>query len=434
MLTVFAAAHTPRLTYVLNIVFGAGNYCVTASAEAYLAAELPALCYDVRYLGRGIHVPPCGLLEERQHRAFVPPLGATVDGLPILFPAPDTKLGFDVLGALFYVLSRYEEFGSKEVDAHGRYLPTASVLYRMGCMERPIADEWANLLCSHLQHMQCPRRGKILLTHDIDTPYRYRYRGVLLTSLLLLRDLVMRKRGEAVHRLKCVLRLMPDPYFNIETMVQADREAGFEPVLFLHCGRYGRYDRKHLIPSWSYRRLLRRLAREGVRLGLHPSYRAGSNTRRIGKERDRFAKQTGQMPALTRQHYLRFLVPSTPRALLDNGFTDDYSLGYSSCIGFRAGTCRPFPYFDLGFNVGTELMLHPLICMDVTLLRDRKCTPAQAKTEYLRLAKLCLHYGGEAVFLIHNSSLSEQDEWAGWDTSYKELLHDLRLLKTTYQS
>ncbi len=439
MILIYAPSPTPRLVYAMQQALLGAPMRLTENLDEYRSSALPGICYHPDSAGRGLHIVPCGLLGERKYRTLSPETGELPDGTPVLFPTPGTALGFDLPSALFFLLSRYEEYGSKQLDEHRRFLPENSVLHRMDCLDRPIADEWRLRLFREIQRCfpdwEPPRpKGRVLPTHDIDLPYRYRCRGILRTAGAWMRDLLRKDFPEALQRLKCVCHLSPDPYFNLPTLAQADREAGYDPIFFIHCGPCGKYDRKDRIASRSYRQVLRHLAEEKYRLGLHPSYKSDSDPRHIAAERKAFAAQTGKAAELSRQHYLRFRIPHTPRALLEAGLTDDYSLGYSSCTGFRAGTCHPFPYFDLGFNVPTELILHPLIAMDVTLQRDMHLSPPDAEAELIRLARTCLGVGGEFIFLVHNSSLAEKDVWKGWRHAYLHLLTELRSLEQAYST
>lgn len=436
MLTIYSTSYTPRLSFVLHFFLDSEEFHVTDSREAYLAAERPALCYARKPLGRGVHIVPCGLLAERSHHFEQPPVGRDAAGTPVLYPDSASDMGFDPLGAAFFLLARCEEYGSKQRDAHGRYLPEQSVLATMGCMERPIVDEWALELRRRIR-AACPgalpreRRGRIVMTHDIDLPYRYRARGPLHTLGALGRDLLLLRRpGEALRRMRSILHLDPDPYFNLEALAHADRAAGLPSLFFVHCGPCGRYDRKDRMPSLAYRRTLRRMAQGGQDIGLHPSYETWNDPPKMAAEKHCLEQRLKQKVSASRQHYLRFRVPQTPRALLTCELTDDYSLGYSTQPGFRAGTARPFPYFDLGFNVGTELILHPLAAMDVTLQRDLHLSAPAAAEKMLSLARTALSVGGDCCLLIHNSTLGGVDkDWAGWPEMYPALLCKLKALE-----
>lgn len=435
MLTVYSRSHTPRLSYVLRFFLDSEEFRVTDSPEAYLAAERPAICYDKKPLGRGVHIAPCGLLEGHTPHIPRPSVGKDAGGNPVLYPDTLSDMGFDPLGAAFYLLARCEEYASKDLDQHKRYLPESSVLHAMGCLGRPLVDEWG-LRLRRLIRAACPgalpreRQGRVVLTHDIDLPFRYRARGPIHSTGALLRDLLARRDpAEALRRLKCMLHLDPDPYFNLEALAQAGKDAGLEPLFFIHCGPCSRHDRKDRMPSRRYARLLREMAQGGCLIGLHPSYETWNDPQKTAAEKKKLEKRIRQEVCASRQHFLRFRIPYTPRALLQCGLTDDYSLGYSTKPGFRAGTARPFPYFDLGFNVGTELVLHPLTAMDLTLRRDLRLSASESAEKMLGLARTALAAGGDCCLLIHNSSLAGDKEWGGWQEMYPHLLHELHRLE-----
>jgi len=47
---------------------------------------------------------------------------------------------------------------------------------------------------------------------------------------------------------------------------------------------------------------------------------------------------------------------------------EDFSMGYADVIGFRAATCTPFPFYDLGLEVEQPLRVYP-ICVSHEALR-----------------------------------------------------------------
>ena len=49
----------------------------------------------------------------------------------------------------------------------------------------------------------------------------------------------------------------------------------------------------------------------------------------------------------SRMRYNRVDVPQTYQKLIESEFTDDFTMGYTSEIGFRAGTCTPFYFYDI---------------------------------------------------------------------------------------
>ena len=55
-------------------------------------------------------------------------------------------LGLDVFGSAFFMLTRYEEIVKTERDEHGRFLSENSIAYQEGFLDRPIIDEYIEIL------------------------------------------------------------------------------------------------------------------------------------------------------------------------------------------------------------------------------------------------------------------------------------------------
>ena len=71
-------------------------------------------------------------------------------------------------------------------------------------------------------------------------------------------------------------------------------------------------------------------------------------------------------------------MPSSYNHLLAAGITHDYSMGFADRVGFRAGTCTPFYFYDLDFEIQTPLKVFPFALMDTTLNDYMKLTPKQS--------------------------------------------------------
>ena len=69
----------------------------------------------------------------------------------------------------------------------------------------------------------------------------------------------------------------------------------------------------------------------------------------------------------SRQHFLAFELPTTYLKLIQSGILEDYSMGYASHLGFRAGICSPFRFYNLLEEKETDLVVYPFQVMDVTL-------------------------------------------------------------------
>ena len=88
-------------------------------------------------------------------------------------------------------------------------------------------------------------------------------------------------------------------------------------------------------------------------IGIHPSYASNKNSKMIGIEKQRLEHILGKSVHHNRFHFLKFSLPKSYQQLLAYGISNDYSMGYADQIGFRAGTCTPFNFYDLENEVQT---------------------------------------------------------------------------------
>ena len=105
--------------------------------------------------------------------------------LPILYGVPEITIAensidcrIDILGGIFFMLSRYEEIVVNERDEHDRFSAHSSIAYKENFLFRPIVNEYVELLFALLQYLfpQVKRKKmqfKISPTHDVDVPFSY---------------------------------------------------------------------------------------------------------------------------------------------------------------------------------------------------------------------------------------------------------------------
>ena len=127
----------------------------------------------------------------------------------------------------------------------------------------------------------------------------------------------------------------------------------------------------------------------------------------------------------SRQHFLKLHLPTTYRRLLEQNITADYSMGYAGAVGFRAGTSRPFYWYDLEKERSTNLCIHPFQVMDVTLKEYLLLSPEQAKIKISELVQAIQATDGVFCSLWHNSSFSFIENWEGWAAVYEHLLEEV---------
>ena len=116
----------------------------------------------------------------------------------------------------------------------------------------------------------------------------------------------------------------------------------------------------------------------------------------------------------SRFHYLRFAFPFSYQNLVDSGIKEDYSMGYSDRIGFRAGTCTPFYFYDLENEISSDLKIIPFVYMDGALKDRQNLSIDQAIIDIQKIKKEVQGINGQFTAVWHNESFSDKDRWIGW--------------------
>ena len=101
-------------------------------------------------------------------------------------------------------------------------------------------------------------------------------------------------------------------------------------------------------------------------------------------------------------------------------------MGYASQVGFRAGTCTPFRFYDLDNDIATSLTVHPFAVMDGTLRDYLNLSVNDSYNEITKVVDEVKKVKGTFVYLTHNETLGGQKRWAGWPEMYRKVLENCR--------
>jgi hypothetical protein len=117
--------------------------------------------------------------------------------------------------------------------------------------------------------------------------------------------------------------------------------------------------------------------------------------------------------------YNKVFVPHTYRDLVEAEFTDDYSLGYTHHVGFRAGTSVPFSFYDINLEVQQPIKVHPFAICDYALRKFKKPQEVFAKLD--AMYQQTKRAKGNLVMVFSNELLGEKHKM-NWLELYRSLL------------
>jgi hypothetical protein len=326
----------------------------------------------------------------------------------------------DPLAAIFYTVSRYEEYLSLKTDEHNRFEPESSTLFTFGWLKKCVADRWAEALISSIQlhygvYFQVAKiTAQYIPTFDIDIARAFEWKEGVRTIYGKWKDWVGKDKKSKLIRNAVLAGKQKDP-FDTFNKIEAYADLGFEVKMFWLVGDLAKYDRNISVFDQRHRMLIRKMS-QLTDLGIHPSYKSNSSTYYLENEIERLNEIVGYKVSISRQHYLRCKLPETYRHLLEYGIREDFTMGYASQVGFRAGTARPFYFFDLVKNMRTSLKIRPFAYMDGTLNEYLNCTIIESRMILDELINEVKIYGGDFISIWHNESIADYGKWRGWST------------------
>jgi len=429
-LLIGSKSDSPRLRYICDLMLGdlAGLSCIyTTDMEKLASWKGPALFYGDEPSPGSLFLRSTGLLFEH-HLNSLPPGVAAFQQQPVLcyHGREDSILPYDPLSAGFYMVSRYEEYDMVRTDRYGRFPATGSIAFRNGFLESPVVHWWADHLARAIADRfpaLIPRKPgyRFLSTIDIDHAYAYLHRPLYRTTGGIARSLLHGDFGGIFRRANVLLHLSRDPYDVYEEIFRMHEKLREQPLFFILYASYGGKDNNIPVNRKAFTSLLQQLSQHGE-VGVHPSLASGKHPKLLESEVRGLGRALKRKITSSRQHHLKLVLPRTYRNLIKAGITQDYTMGYASHPGFRAGIAHPFRFFDLVRNDVTPLVLTPVILMDVTLRDYLRLTEDQSIAKASALIRQVKNAGGTMVTLWHNESLSEQGRWKGWRSVYEKIL------------
>ena len=336
---------------------------------------------------------------------------------------------YDILGLVYWMLTRVEEIGRADLDNHERFPATASHAFKHGYLDRPVVDEWLHVLGQVIQR-QWPgvelkrHEFSIKVSHDVDQPSLYAFKPWRTIGRMMAGHILKRRDLKAFFTapyVKLATRnklIAADPYNTFDWLMDVSEENNLKSAFYFICGRTNPardadYEPEHPV----IRRLMRHIHERGHEIGLHPSYETFQKPELLKQEADRLKRicaEEGieQTQWGGRMHYLRWEQPTTLRAWTEAGMHYDSTLGYADRPGFRCGSCYEYPAFDPVAQRQLSLRIQPLVVMECSVIDEAYAglgvTDAAAQL-INNLKDRCAAVNGVFVLLWHNSYLQKTE-------------------------
>jgi len=436
MLLVYTHKITPRLTYIFkHICTRILNIEVdfTAKVEDMIAHNGLKLSYTKQALGNELFIRSNDLLFN-QGIDYLDINVVKWGEDPCFF---QTNIGSDIpcdfFAASFYLISRYEEYLPHVKDEFERFPAEESLAYQNRFLDKPVIDIWAYKFKKVLlekfpsfeqELIKEQRIFKYIPTIDVDLAFKYKHKGFIRSIGGVLNDLARFHIQEIWHRFLVIFNLKKDPFDIYDHLISMQKKYKVSTIFFFLLSEYTTFDKNISARNINYKLLIKNVADYTI-VGIHPSYFSMKNELKLKREKLIMEGIVNFPITKSRQHYLRIELPETYQNLVDLEIKEDYSMGYASQYGFRAGTCTPFYFYDLDFEIQSPLKVFPFAAMDVALKDYLNYTAKKSYNILLKLAEEVQKVDGTFITLFHNESISGTGSWRGWNNLYVNLLNEL---------
>ncbi len=433
-LLIFSRQKSSRLSYVLDVLFNhvlQVTYLETTDPIFFQKWKGPRINYSHKSISeKEIWIQASAFLFSQSTEKIYVEVRRHKELAAGFFPIRKTRaeIPFDLFAFCFHLLSRYEEYTASEIDfdTHGRFMATSSLAYQYKFLDQPVINQWALFLKNRILE-DWPETGfpplsfKFIPTFDIDLAWAYRERPLWRMLAGGLRDVTTGSVQKIIKRWMVLRRREADPFDTFDYIQSIHASYGFDPMFFFLLANPGRYDRNISPKNPRLQQLVKTIS-ETYTVGIHPSYSSHTKGGLLKTEISRLTSISRKPVINSRFHFLKFRLPQSFRRLIQEEILNDYSMGYPSQAGFRAGIATPFPWYDLKTETSTALIIHPFAVMDATL----KNYLGQSPDESLELVKKLIDHTasvkGTFVTLWHNSSFSYIEGWENWGEMYEEIL------------
>ncbi|HDZ06453.1 MAG TPA: hypothetical protein ENH58_15465 [Maribacter sp.] len=428
MLLIYTHKITPRLTYIMRHIFVnilGIELDFTTKVEEFIKHTGAKITYTKQPLQNEFFIRSNELLFEQGINDIQLNI-ADWDGIPCFFQAGEKSiLPFDIFSASFFMLSRYEEYLPHVKDIHGRFSPKDSIAFQNGFLQKPVVDIWAFKLLEALKERfpELEQKNKVydfISVIDVATSHCYANRGVVRGLVGLLLDIGTLKLKRVVERIAVGINRRKDPYDNYAEIIALHNKYKVKCNFFFQFADYSKYDKNVSTNSIRFKSLIKYVA-DYVPVSLAASYSSFSDLELLKKEKANLEVVINRPVNNSKMRYNRVDVPQTYRNLIAAEFTDDYTMGYTFELGFRAGTCTTFQFYDIPLEVKQPIKVHPFAVHDISLSKIKK------NQDVLRQVQLITNevkkVNGTLITMFSNEVLGNKED-RDWMAIYAEIIKE----------
>ncbi len=427
MLLIYTQKLTPRIDYsfkhICTRILGI-PVKFTSTIEEFISHKGLKMSYGKQPLGNELFIFSHGLLTMQGFEdieVVVKPWDETIG----FFPSPEkSTLPFDIFSASFYLMSRYEEFLPHVKDELGRFTAQESIAKKASFLDQPVVDIWAYkfkaVVLDCFPDIQFPNQQfKIHNLLEAKQPYAYLQRGLIKNFIGFGSDLFKFRIRRFFERLRVLLYLRKDPYDTFNWVINAKKNSSSQLTVFFLLGEGYTFSEDFNTKREKFKSLVKHVG-DYTEIGLLFSFHSLKDYQQLKKEKKNLEEVTHRPLKSTSNDKQLVDLPTIYRDLVELEVARDFTMFYHDELGFRAGTCTPFLYYDLDHELKTPLLIHPVVGT-TTIVNDQGV--AKVEPQILQLYEQVQKVNGTFSLMFANTDFMQGKEQRIWRYLFSKKLN-----------
>lgn len=425
MIFIYTPQLSPRIKYIFKLIF-ADLLCTevifSVDVDELAAFEGPKINYSADESLSGLFFAAEGLLTEKDIESR--DIGVVNEGDEMgLFPVYNehSALNFDPFAAAFYLVTRYEEYLPYVRDEYGRFQARESIAWQYGFLDKPMVNIWAIRVGAKIKQTWPAwspghKEYRFIPTIDMNAAWLYKRKGFFRTAAGMASAIAHGQFSSLLDRLKVISNRKSDPFDTYNDQLALHKKYDLDTIYFILFADYDTNDRNIQYNNRHFDVLIKGLS-DYCDIGIHTSFASLKSPEKLELEFKRLSSVLNKEITSTRQHFHVLKMPLTYRNFVNKDVDNDYSMGYAITPGFRAGICDPFNFYDLDFEVETNMKIWPYAIVEKGLQAGYKI-----ETSFKPIINRVKEVNGTLITLWNNESLVQSDQKGPNLNTYEKII------------
>lgn len=433
MLLIYLSQISSRSQFVFDTIFSNElgiEYKTTDNPEIFKNHTEEKINYSAGRINDELFIKAASFLSKNSIKNIEIPVAEKYNNIKVLFPNDEMcDAGFDIFSSVFYMLSRYEEYLPFTPDKYGRFKAEDSLAHKYNFLEIPIVDKWIELF-KNILHKKFPSlkfksaKFEAIVTYDIDVAYKFKGRSFKRNAGSALKDLLRLDFNNIRSRIQTLTNKCKDPWDTYDYLRETIIQNNLHSIFFFLMGNNSINDRNLDYRNPVMKNLINKI-KSFSEIGIHPSFYSSQFPEKTAIEKERLEQIAARKITASRQHFLKFTLPETFSALIKAGITQDYSMGFPYRPGFRAGTSKPFYFYDLKNEKSSNLKIFPVTFMEGNFTEKGYSNKNKIAETIFNLIDEVKKVNGTFISIWHNHTVSDTTEFKDFRNIHNQMIQKI---------